>query len=134
MGRGLGDFWRLTNGATFGSLWIHRQGQIRPTSVVDSLGEPIDDRNWLSIGSVDEQALVMDADSGTVMIYWYLYFKHRWDSGVVFECADIPELIDTVALGPKYPLTFGPPERQKSPWWERDSWYLYLCEIGLIHR
>ncbi|MFI9842478.1 hypothetical protein ACIHFD_35965 [Nonomuraea sp. NPDC051941] len=45
------------------------------------------------------------------MIYYGFYFKYGWESGIILVCADVPELIDTVALGQRYPPIFGPKQK-----------------------
>lgn len=124
------DFYRLTNGSQFGNLDFFHAKDFHDQKVVDYLGEPIDEREWLQIGEVGEQAIVQDKASGEVIIYWYTYFKVNWDSGVILQCTGLPELIATVALGPRYREIFGPIEKQKDPWWDEDPWWAYLREVG----
>lgn len=130
---GLGDFYRLTAAASFGGVDVRPEDQIAPQRPVDSAGEPIDDRQWVRIGDIGyEDALLMDAESGEVMVYVGSYFKYGWDSPAVLTCADVPEFIDTVAIGPRHKEIRGPVDRQREPWWETDPWYLYLVEAGFV--
>jgi hypothetical protein len=128
---GLGDFYRLASAASFGGVEIRPEDQVAPQRAVDSLGEPIDDRNRVRIGDIGyEDALLMD--SGEVVVYVDSYFKYGWDSPVVLVCTDVPEFIDTVALGPRHKEIRGPVDHQREPWWETDPWYSYLIESGLV--
>ncbi|WP_026924958.1 hypothetical protein [Glycomyces arizonensis] len=130
---GLGDFYRLTSAASFGGVDVRPEDQVTASRPVDADGEPIDDRTWLRIGDIGyEDALLMDEASGEVIVYVNSYFKYGWDSPVVLTCADVPEFIDTVALGPRHKEIRGPVDRQREPWWEADPWYAYLVESGLI--
>ncbi|WP_335987922.1 hypothetical protein [Glycomyces sp. MUSA5-2] len=130
---GLGDFYRLTAAASFGGVDVRPEDQIAPQRPVDAAGEPIDDRQWVRIGDIGyEDALLMDAESGEVMVYVGSYFKYGWDSPAVLTCADVPEFIDTVAIGPRHKEIRGPVDRQREPWWETDPWYLYLVEAGFV--
>jgi hypothetical protein len=130
---GLDELYRLTSAASFGGVEIRPEDQVAAERPVDSLGEPIDDRQWLRIGDIGyEDALLMDAASGEVIIYVNSYFKYGWDSPAVLTCADVPEFIDTVALGPRHKEIRGPVDRQRESWWETDPWYSYLLASGLI--
>ncbi|WP_112134365.1 hypothetical protein [Glycomyces dulcitolivorans] len=130
---GLGEFYRLTAAASFGGVDVRPEEQVKPSRPVDSEGEPIDDRTWLRIGDIGyEDALLMDEASGEVIVYVNSYFKYGWDSSVVLRCADVPEFIDTVAIGPRHKEIRGPVDRQSEPWWETDPWYSYLIEAGLV--
>jgi hypothetical protein len=129
---GLRALYANTNGARFGDIVFRRADRFRPQEAVDEYGEPIDDRSRIQIGSVGEDSVLLDTDSGNVMIYSYNYFKYRWDTGVVIECIDVPELVGTVALGPRYTEIKGPRTERTSPWWNTDPWYQYLQEINMV--
>ena len=126
----LAALFALTNRPRFGSVEIRSESNFRETKVVDSLGEPIDDRARIRIGDVGEDAILLDKASGAVMIYNYTYFKWGWSTGTVLECADVPEFVDTVALGPRYREILGPLARVKA-WWREDPWFEFLVEIGM---
>lgn len=128
---GLGDWFRLCASANFGRVSMRSENTVAPQSAVDSLGEPIDDRSWLRIGDVGhEDAILMDAESGEVIVYFDRYFKYRWASPVVLRRPDVPAFIDTVALGTGHRELLGPAGDE--PWWATDPWYAYLREIGLV--
>lgn len=120
-----------TDGARFGDVKFRRANKFRGQVAVDALGEPIDDRDRLQIGDVGERAILLDTASGAVIVYWYGYSRAGWETGVVIECADVAEFVGTVALGPRYRELYGTPEKQKTPWWDRDPWHVYLTEIGM---
>lgn len=128
---GLKALYANTNGARFGDIVFRRSDRFRPQKAVNEYGEPIDGRSRIQIGSVGEDAILLDTESGSVMVYFYTYFKYRWDTGVVVECADVPEFVSTVALGSRYTEIKGPTAKQASPWWSDDPWYHYLREIGM---
>lgn len=128
---GLGDWYRIAATASFGYVDLWAEAQVHPQSAPDSLGEPIDDREWLRIGAVGaEDMILMDAVSGEVIVYFSTYFKYQWPSPVVLRRADVPAFIDTVALGPGHREVFG--RTGNNPWWATDPWYAYLREIGFI--
>ena len=129
---GLKELCLATNCAEFGDVAFRRESDFRHQTPVDYLGEPIDDRERLQIGDVGEQAILLDLASGEVIVYWYTYFKYGWDDGIMIRCADVPELVDTVALGPRYKELYGPPDKQSSRRWEQDPWYVYLGETGML--
>ncbi|WP_035698191.1 hypothetical protein [Glycomyces tenuis] len=128
---GVAVFLKLANGARFGDITIRRESGFYDQIAVDFEGEPIDDVDRMQIGDVGEDAVLLDTASGRVMIYCYSYFDYDWDTGILIECEDLPELIATVALGSRYPEIRGPKSEQASPWWEEDPWYRYLREIGM---
>ncbi|THV37747.1 hypothetical protein [Glycomyces buryatensis] len=128
---GLASLYASVGDASFGDVGFLREPDFDSAKAVDSLGEPIDDHPRLQIGNVGaEDAILLDLTSGSVMVYYSLYFKYRWDSGVMLECTDVPEFVDTVALGPRYREIRGPLSRTKE-WWAEDPWYVYLQEIGM---
>ncbi|GAA1688486.1 hypothetical protein GCM10009830_40120 [Glycomyces endophyticus] len=129
---GLDEFYRLTAAASFGGVDVRPEDQVAPQRAVDAAGEPIDDRPWLRIGDIGyEDALLMDEASGEVIVYTDSYVKYGWVSPVVLTCADVPEFIDTVAIGPRHKEIRGPLDRQREPWWETDPWIAYMAEAGL---
>ncbi|THV30160.1 hypothetical protein [Glycomyces paridis] len=128
---GLADWFRLAGSATFGVVDVDAEAQVRPVRPVDSLGEPVDDRRWLRIGSVGgEDLLIMDAESGEVAVYFNLYFKYGWESPLLLRRPGVLAFLDTVAIGPDYRLVRGPVVRQRDPWWDADPWFRYLAETG----
>ena len=104
----LAELYRLSDSPVFGEIQFLDEASFEQTRAVDSEGHPIDDRTRIQIASIGEDAVLLDMDSGTVMIYWSSYFKYRWDSGVVLTCADVPEFVATVCLGPRYAEIKGP--------------------------
>ncbi|WP_100445339.1 hypothetical protein [Glycomyces xiaoerkulensis] len=128
---GLGEFFSATNGGRFGDIVMRIEKRFRDQVAVDAAGEPIDDRDRVQVGDVGEDALLLDKESGNILLYHYTYFKHGWDTGVLVECADVPEFIATVALGSRYREIRGPLSKQSSHWWEDDPWYSYLQESGM---
>lgn len=128
---GLKALYANTNGARFGDITFRRADRFRPQKAIDEYGDPIDERSRIQIGSVGEDSILLDAESGSVMIYSYTYFKYRWSTGIVIACADVPEFVGTVALGLRYTDIKGPIGNQASPWWSTDPWYHYLQEIGM---
>jgi hypothetical protein len=129
---GVKELYLATNRARFGDVTFRGENDFYRQNAVDFEGEPIDDRERRQIGDVGEQAILLDLASGEVIVYWYTYFKYGWDDGIMIRCADVPELVDTVALGPRYRELYGPPGDQASPWWEQDPWYVYLGETGML--
>ncbi|MFB8282029.1 hypothetical protein [Nocardia colli] len=122
----------LSDRPTFGDLSFRRECDFRPAKAVDYKGESVYDGDLIRIGDVREQSLLIDPNNGLAMIYDYSYFKYDAESGVSVECGDISELVNTVALGPRYMEINGPPEQWDEEWWLEDPWYLYLVEIGMI--
>lgn len=129
---GLHALYSVSDRPTFGDLTFHREGDFRSAEAVDYKGDSVYDGDLIRIGDVGEQALLLDSDTGLVMIYDYSYFKYDAESGITVKCGDIPELINTVALGPRYIEINGPPEQWDEEWWLEDPWYLYLMEIGMV--
>ena len=128
---GLKALYANTNGAQFGDITFYSADRFRPQKAVNEYGEPIDDRTRIQVGSVGEQSMLLDTASGSIMIYFYTYFKYRWDTGVMVECPDVAEFVSTVALGSRYTEIKGPTDKQTSNWWNDDPWYHYLREIGM---
>ncbi|GAA4915927.1 hypothetical protein LX16_4115 [Stackebrandtia albiflava] len=128
---GLAGFYALTDGARFGDVDIRAYRDVRPQVAVDYLGEPVDDGDRLQIGDLPQDMLMWDRKTEHVIVYFDLYFKYRWDSGILVEVADMAEFVNTVALGDRYREIRGPLDKQSSPWWEEDPWYRYLRETGM---
>ncbi|MEU5871007.1 hypothetical protein AB0A73_05530 [Glycomyces sp. NPDC047369] len=128
---GLADLYLAAGPARFGEVRFLSESAFGPMDAIDAYGEPIDDRRRLRIGDVGEDAVLLDLDSGAVIVYWFNYFERGWDSGVLVERASVAEFADTVALGPGYAELHGPRERQRTAWWDGDPWYAYLLETGL---
>jgi hypothetical protein len=130
---GLAALYQESDCPTFGDISFRRESNFSEVQPVGSDGEPIDDRRWLQIADIDEEAVLLDLDSGSVMVYWFTYFKYGWDTGVVLECDSLAAFVNTVALGPRFVEIYGPREKlQTPPWWEGHPWYEYLQEIGMI--
>ncbi|THV37748.1 hypothetical protein [Glycomyces buryatensis] len=130
---GLASLYALAGGCRFGDVVFRREPSFSSSPPVGGdNGEPIDDRARIQIGRVGSESdtIFLDMASGSVMIYCYMYFKWGWDSGVILECADVPEFVDTVALGPRYREIYGPLSKTKD-WLVEDPWYIYLQEIGM---
>lgn len=130
---GLRALYEVADCPTFGDLDFHPANNFQPREPIDVFGEIISG-SFIEIGRVDEEYILLDLDTGTVSIYDYLYFRHGMDSGFVISCDSIPEFIDTVALGPRYPDIHGPRKTWSTRWWRTDPWYMYLREIGMIPR
>jgi hypothetical protein len=128
---GLAELYRASDYPTFGEVRFLREAQFEEMVAIDDAGEPIDDRRRLLIGEVGEDAVLLDRDSGAVIVYWFTYFERGWDSGVLVECASAAEFADTVALGPRYAEIHGAKEQQRTPWWDADPWFAYLRETGM---
>lgn len=128
---GLADLYRESDRPVFGEIRFLQEPSFSQMPAVDAEGNPIDDRTRIKIASIGEDAVLLDVDSGSVMIYWYSYFKYQWESGVILECADVPEFVATVCLGARFAEIKGPKAKQKDQWWDRHPWYSYLQEIGM---
>ncbi|PRY59750.1 hypothetical protein [Glycomyces artemisiae] len=128
---GLADLYLAAGPARFGEILLLPEAAFGPMDAIDAYGEPIDGRRRLRIGDVGEDAVLLDLDSGAVIVYWFNYFERGWDSGVLVECGSAAEFADTVAMGPGYAGLHGPKERQRTAWWDEDPWFAYLRETGL---
>lgn len=131
---GLRALYRCSSHPSFGDIVFYRQGDFRAQEPVDFEGEPVGDGNYVQVGAVDEQSILLDMETGKVGIFDFLYFRHGMEDGFMVECADAPEFVNTVALGPRYREIYGPAEVQARPWWDEDPWFEYLIEIGMIAR
>jgi hypothetical protein len=130
---GLAALYRESDCPTFGEISFRRERNFVETRPVGLDGEPIDDRRWLQIADIDEEAVLLDLDTGEVMVYWFSFFKSEWESGIILESDSVAAFVDTVAMGPRHIEVYGPREKLKSPpWWEGHPWWAYLQEIGMI--
>lgn len=129
----LAALYRESDCPTFGEISFRRESNFAQTRPVGTDGEPIDERRWIQIADINEEAVLLDLDAGEVMVYSFTYFTYGWESGVVLECDSVAAFVDTVALGPRYIEVFGPRKKLTAPpWWEEHPWYAYLQEIGMI--
>ncbi|MFI6167876.1 hypothetical protein ACIBCN_13935 [Nocardia sp. NPDC051052] len=117
---------------TFGDLSFHPSNDFRVREPIDTFGEIAGAGDFIEIGQVGEEFILLDLDTGAVSIYDYLYFRHNMDSGFVVSCETVPEFVDTVALGPRYPDIHGPRKTWRTRWWRTDPWYVYLREVGMV--
>lgn len=127
----LAALYRMSDRPVFGEIRFYPEASFTVAPAVDLEGNPIDDRTRIKIAGLGEDAVLLDTESGEVMIYWYSYFKYQWDSGVILTCTDVPEFVDTVCLGSRYAEIKGPKDKQKEPWWDRHPWYAYLQEAAM---
>ncbi|MFG1790409.1 hypothetical protein [Nocardia sp. NPDC049149] len=129
---GLRALYRLSDSPAFGDVYFNPQHLFKRQPPIDDQGNCVRDGNLIQIGSVDEQSLLLDLDTGAALIFDFLYFRHGLADGFVLECPDVAELVNTVALGPRYSAIHGPHGLWAEPWWTDDPWYNYLVEIGMI--
>jgi hypothetical protein len=130
---GLRDLYEICGDPTFGDIRFSEPSWFKNRKLIDASGNVVGDSEMLDIGRVsDEQFIFLNVDTGSVIIYDYMYFKHGMDNGAVLECEDIPQFVDTVALGPLYPDCNGPRRAWAEAWWLKDPWWIYLVEIGMV--
>ncbi|MFF2555531.1 hypothetical protein ACFVUS_31305 [Nocardia sp. NPDC058058] len=131
---GLRALYEISDCPTFGDLDFHPANNFRPRQPIDAFGEIARPGDFIEIGRAGAEYILLDLDTGSASIYDYLYFRHNMDSGFVISCDSIPEFIDTVALGARYPDIHGPRKTWSTRWWRTDPWYKYLREVGMVPR
>ncbi|WP_167333405.1 hypothetical protein [Nocardia concava] len=117
----LRELYTCSYAPTFGNLEFRTADRFAEQVPIDVHGHHVHQNFRLSIGRAGESSeIILDPDSGAVMIYDFNYFDWSWPSGIVLQFPDLAELISTTALGPRYPELAGPPEQWSDPWWEED--------------
>lgn len=128
---GISSLYLLSEHPRFGRISFRRWNNFENAKALDYSGESVYSGALLRVADAFENAILLDPNTGYVMVYDYLYFKYGLETGVILECEDLAEFVNTVALGFRYRDINGPSDVEDA-WWLDDIWHHRLVELGMM--